>query len=639
MANSRFPLNADVDMNGTGDLPAEVSESLMSEGATEFIPAVDLDMDDAVLAQQIQDDIQNGMTLHNRMKRVQDINEQYWLGHHTKGMSTPGRIAPIENRIFISAETIIPIITSKTPEPVVFLPPELKEFGELLQKVLIGKYEDDNEKVEFAIAVRHWWLYKVGVLKLVYNAQTNDFKTEHVRPQRLIFDPRGRTEDECRYIAEYVEDTMTELIAKFPNKEKEIRAYGFEKHGGEIREDAIMGYWEYWTNENLIFRMDSLILDKGKNPLFDFEFQQNNYLLNPSKPYTLINRILSLGKSVYDDSSMVEQVKAMQDAINRLLKNVMDDLQDRGTIAATSDFISKDELSKYRGGTDDKLFGDGGGGKDIRAMMIRIPPKDINPNAMELKREMSLQSDSTMGTHATTRGERTGAETFRGRQLLKEGDTGRTEPVSDALDRAVTRATNLQIQAMKLYWDEEKYIPYSDNKGLATLVKFKGSDIVQGVRVRIKPGSLLPKDKFVERNEALELSGQNRIDDETLYEKLGWANPGEAAEKLFLQKAVESGNLFQPGFLDAAELLHPGIKQKVVERLQQVGASPVIIQGIVMGPQPMMPPGGAPGMPGAAPPSGPPGQINSGEVDVSQRPDPAAIAAQMANDAQNVPGL
>jgi len=256
-------------------------------------------------------------------------------------------------------------------------------------------------------------------------------------------------------------------------------------------------------------------------------------------------------------------------------------------LAATGDFISKEELEKYTGRRGEKLWGESG--SDIRSGLQRLPPKDIHPVTVQIKGELSNQADSIMGTHATTRGERAGAETYGGRVLLKEANTGRVAPVSQALERAAFRLFSLWIQMIKVMWTEERIVSYSDEKGSADIVRFQGDMVKPGLKLRIKPGSMLPKDKFVERNEALELLGAGRIDDETLFEKLGHPNPKESAKKVFIQNAVLTGTILQPGFLDTAEILFEGIKEEIIEILKESGA-PVPMVHQLMGLPPEMPP-------------------------------------------------
>jgi hypothetical protein len=155
------------------------------------------------------------------------------------------------------------------------------------------------------------------------------------------------------------------------------------------------------------------------------------------------------------------------------------------------------------------------------------------------------------------------------------------------LERACLRMFNLWVQMIKTMWTEEKIVSYSNDQGSNKLIAFQGDKIHSSFRLRIKPGSMLPKDKFVERNEALELLSAGKIDDESLYERLGDGNPQEKAKKIFIQNAVQSGQIMSPGFLDAAEILYSGIKQEVIEKLKKSGAPVEMVQSL-MGMQPGM---------------------------------------------------
>lgn len=581
----------------------EIVESNLTDGSEDILSGYSLSIPDDELCDAIDDAIKNGSTMHDKMKQIQDINDIYYRGEQTVDeeedyFDIDDKVRPIENRIFLSIETLIPIVTNRTPEPVLFTDSDNKEEVDALAKVLVGKYEEDNVRSEVRIATRNWSLYRLGLLKLVYDAQMEDFTTKHVRPQRCLFDPVGLTMHEMKYVIELISEPLGEVLTKFPDKKKEILAH-LGLMGDNTDMNTEVNYWEFWTNEIVCWKLGSIILEKSLNVFFDFETPENNFLRVPTKPYSELNRVFSLGNSIYDDTSLAEQVRSMQDGIDSIYKNVMEDLGDRGSLAATGDGISKEELAKIRNGTDDKLWFEGG--TDIRQVMQRIDPKSVNPLSMPLKQEMSNQSDNIMGTHGSSRGEQGSQETYRGRQLLKDQDTGRTQPISDAIERMMTRVYGLWVQAIKVLWTDEKAVTYTDDKGANEIIRFKGDQIHPGMKLRIKPGSLLPKDKFVERNEALELLGAGRIDDETLYEKLGDPNPKERAKKVYIQNAVISGQIMQPGFLDVSQILFPGIKQEIMQQLQEGGADPMMMMSM-MGMQPPMGPEGQPqGGPQGAP--------------------------------------
>jgi hypothetical protein len=92
--------------------------------------------------------------------------------------------------------------------------------------------------------------------------------------------------------------------------------------------------------------------------------------------------------------------------------------------------------------------------------------------------------------------------------------------------------------------------------------------------VSVKEGSLIPRDELSKRNEAIDLWGAGALDPETLFERLGFADPKQAAETLYLWK-------FAP------QSLFPKVLEKTQQGLgevpksdssQTVGQAPVVSQ-------------------------------------------------------------
>ena len=552
------------------ETPSDVVEEGLKEGLSgDRLPELSLDIDDGTLARNINTSIASGNQLHDDVKNVQDLNEDYYLGKQTDASVTTSKkkVRTIENRIFFSLESLVPVVTDRPPEPLVFSDDEDYEFARNLERVLIGKYQDEDMEDTFRVVVRHWSLYKLGATKLVHDTVENDFKVVFARPQRLIFDPRGTDEINSRFIAELVEETLEEVMTKYDEKREEIAQYiNMQNNGLPVVSETPLNYWEFWTNEFVAWKLGDIILDKGKNPFWDWDNQQNNFIKRPIKPYFLMHRMFTLGKSVYDDTSLVEQAKTIQDGINKTHWAISDDLADRGTIVGSQEGIAKDELGKYRGETGEKISIEKGNWRD---MIGRLEPKQVSPYAIPYKQELSFQSDNVIGSHATLRGERQGAETFSGRALLKESDTGRAAPISKILDKMAKRLYNAIVQYIKLYYTEDNFVPYVGSDGATELLRIKSADIKQGMKIQVRPGSTLPLDKFVQRNEAMELANMGQIDPITLFEKLGWPKPVESAKRVFLFEQVKNGAI-------PPDILFPGITQEIQQKMaesQEAGQS------------------------------------------------------------------
>lgn len=612
---------------------SDATEAGLQEGVLERLPELSLKIKDIELAGNIDRALELGRPLHDDVKKIQDQNEDYWLGFHVKRRFADTRkIRPVENRQFFSLETMVPIVTDRPPEPVVFSQDRDVEFARSLEKVLVGKYQEDETEVKLSTVVRLWALNRIGVLKLVFDIDTFDFKTVVVRPQRLVIANQGTSEGDLPYIGELVEEPYGDIIKKFPKRRGDIERFVMLRSAGvfggrNVPMDTPIKYWEFWTNEFVAWKLGSIILDKAPNPLYDFDNPDNNFLKHPIKPYFFLNQILTLGKTAYDDTTFSEQTKGIQDGINKINWAISDDLADRGVTVLSGDGISKSQAQKYRGESNERIWISRGQPSQV---VDRIPPKVVSPSALAFKQDLANKSDDIWGTHGTIRGERGPTETATGRQLLKESDTGRTQPVSRALHHMMRRVYEAEIQVIKLYWGEEKMVAYLDpNSGLSELIKFSSASVREMMKVVVRPGSMLPQDKFVMRNEALELAGMGKIDDESLYERLGWPKPTEAAKRLYLFKQVEAGTL-------PADVLFPGVQEEIGRALaqsQQVGQR-------IATPEPndedeTEGEAGLAGVGGQPIPGQTPGEIQAGVAAQAQPPDmasPDALSAALQRD-------
>lgn len=576
--------------------PSDDIESSLAEGlyGTD-VPSLDLDVDEKDLAQDITKAIQSGMALHEEMKPIQDLNEQYYLGQQldTSMLSANKKVRVIENRAWLSSETLIPVVTTAVPQPIVFAPQDEADFAKNLEKVLMGVYQDQETNITFNIGVRHWMNYRLGVIKMVVDADTGMWETVVVRPQRLVVGTHGITEQELPFIAELVDCTYKELLERFPDKEEKITDFLMRKMEGlEPGEDTPVYYWEYHTNEAFACKLGDIILDSGKNPLYDFDEISRNFVKEPFKPYFFINRIFSLGKTVYDDTTMIEQNKSIQDGINKTHWGIMSDLSDRGVVIGSGEVIGKEEFSKYRGEEGEKIWIEKG--RPLEGIG-RLQPKTVSAAALAYQERLAARSDDIFGTHATSRGHREGQETARGRFMLKQSDERRTAPISKVLDSTARRLFQAQVQVIKILWDEPKDIPFLDSRGMAEIVAFSSNDVPEKSAIMVREGTMIPEDKETKRDEALQLAGfgPDRIDNLTLFERLGYDDPQEAAKRIYLYQQVTAGNM-------PPDVLFPGITKEVEEAMQEqqsqgqgqdpsledpnVPPTPEDLQGILEGP-------------------------------------------------------
>ncbi len=488
--------------------------------------------------------VREAKPLKDYVDKIGKRNETYWR----KGTEVdpkkihPARAKIVVNRIFMSVETILPMLTSRTPEPMIG--GEItNDVREKLIKALTIAYEVKQKvQQELQKVIRHWFLYRIGVWKYRWD---EGFVLETVLPSKIGIDPRG-TEDikNCEFMYEQMEDTIEDLIEKFPKKKKQITA----KYTKD-RMKSKVGYIEFWggKGEWVAWKMGNILLDKTKNPNFDYgetpiegeepiePTEPNNLFKKPQFPYLILN-VFNLGRNLYDDSSLIEQAIPIQDSVNKR-KNQISDLTDENKklITASSRAISKEEFQKFINKYGMLgLWLDNGEITDIKTEGGVADAATFN----DLSHSIS-EIDNIMGTHSTTRGERKEQETLGGRRLLTGADYGRIDTIIIRIEQLMENFYNAHLHMLKVYSTEDA--TFSDGE---ETVKINRDEIPTGIMVIVKKGSTLPVDKAARAEMAVKLAQFQFIDPETLFTELGYGNEVERTQKLY--RWLEATGKIQP---------------------------------------------------------------------------------------------
>ena len=95
------------------DLPSNPSEmKTLSEGLQDIAPSLQLNIEDNELVSLINRMVQDSGNLYEQMKKVGDENERYWVGKQLEDEKLRrGSAKIVDNRLFLSSETIIPMMT------------------------------------------------------------------------------------------------------------------------------------------------------------------------------------------------------------------------------------------------------------------------------------------------------------------------------------------------------------------------------------------------------------------------------------------------------------------------------------------------------------------------------------------------
>ena len=524
------------------------SDDIKHEGVGEIQDFWTIDTPDDELVKMIERKMTAASPEYEKFKKEGKRNERYWMPDHLEGIDLywyQSRI--IQNRIYMGIETMVPIITSKPAEPIISVADDEEEdseksrdFTNRLQKVLLDKYnnEDRPQQEIFEMISRHLLLFKLGVLKIIWDEQLNDYYIEFIHPHKLIISSDGYFNEDV-WVAQYIEKPYKELVEMFPDKENDLLANLFP--GTRPTEAMIgtpIGFWEFWPEDGkfVVWKMRNVILQKKLNPYIkwtdDKEFDKiNNHFDYCKKPFMFLNS-QNLGKHIWDDTSVVSQGISLQDGINLMQRIITDTSRDQGILVGAQESIDRDELYKYTGAPNQKLAVKG---NDPTKALYRVAPKDLAPHVTENQLHLENALDNIMGTHSTTRGEKSQQPTLGQDKMSKEADYGRIDGTVRGLERIASELYNWEMQMMSVKYKESHYAKVLGEKNGKKLFNEIGEAVKKGLKILVKPGSTLPTDRISQRDDAIELAKADKIDDITFFERMDFPNPREAAKRLFLQ--------------------------------------------------------------------------------------------------------
>ncbi len=544
------------------------------EGAGEIQQWSTIDTSDADLIKIINKRIQNATKDFEELRTEGLRNERYWSKDHLQGIDLRWHNSRIvQNRIYLNVETMVPIITSKPAEPVISIVNDEEEetqksrdFISSLQKVLLDKYYDEDypQQELFEMIARHLLLFKIGIPKIVWYDDIDDFVVEFVHPHKMMVGADGYYSSDV-WTAQYLEKSVKELVDEFPEKKDEFLLKLFPNAGGGIEQfgDTPVGFWEYMPEDGryIVWKMRDVILQKKINPYIkwtdDKKFDKENNHFDYSKKPTMFLNSQTLGRHIWDDTSVVSQAIPLQDGINLMQRIITDTSRDQGILVGAMELIDKDELYKYTGGYSEKLAVTG---SDPTKALHRVDPKKLEAFIQDNLLHLENALDNVMGVHSTTRGEKSSQPTLGQDQLSKEGDYGRIDGIVRGIERVASEIYSWEIQMMAVKYKEKHFQRILGNKRGKEFYKEFKEALKKGIKIIIKAGSTLPTDKRTQRDEAIELAKADKISNLDFFERMDYPNPKKMAQNLWLEQ-------------NAPEELYPELVEQITAKKEKDAAA------------------------------------------------------------------
>ena len=537
----------------------DISETKFEEVNESIKPVLSLDLEDDVLVEQIDKNIDEAREVWDeKTAQLGDINYQYYLGKEKVKLGTDQDTRIVENVIFRNVETIIPIITSSTPEPRLFHPN--KKFMDKLRKILMLRWEVTDKMLEKSrVTVRRNFFWYLGVVKVRFDEDEKEVIWETVRNDHVIVDPEGR------FVAQIIDDmTLEEVVKTYPTHKEEL----LKDLGAKAEDKKTLGgklsFIEFHTPEWTAWKYKNLILDKQKNPNWDWGEEtatdemgedikvKYNILTKPAMPYIFF-KTFNVKNKIYSDTSLIEQAIPLQDLINKRKRQINENAEEaNGSLVGSGDFISKEQFATIKGAARERIWVEKG---DARAALARMQGNPMQPYVQDDFVMTKNEIDNIMGTHSTTRGQGGENDTATEAVLQKNQDYGRIDDLVKSYEDFCEDYFNMTLQMMLMHYEEVKLFPLETEDDItlsrdilvsefSKVYKYKESELRGGQYeedsdftkpiVMVKRGSTLPTDDVSKQQNAIYLWGAGGIDPISLYEELNDPNPELKAKRLFL---------------------------------------------------------------------------------------------------------
>jgi len=519
--------------------------------ASHEVPELTLEMDDKELIDLKRSWLKEWDPYEGEIKAKQDQNEKYWLGEHF-GKSQ----GPVDNVLFEALETFLPLATRPKADPIVESDNSEagNEVADKVRKMLAFLADQLGYNLKLKQVARYWALYQLGVMKVGWSMKENDITCVAVRPQKLILDPKATIED-CEYTGYYIGERLdgmaSDLVIRFPKQKDFISQKVNGKMGTKLE------YIMWTTDDYLFWTLDDIVLDKAKNPHWNYDTQSEpsvsvnefgeevevpgedipgrNHFKSRKKPYIFLS-IFNIGKRPHDDTNLIQQNIPLQDLINKRLLQIDRNADNANTgIAVSGDAFTEEQAQnianqRRKGGV--PWIPSGKPSDAIMDLPAQALPSFVYESLIDYRNELR----NIFGTRGSTPQGTMKEQTLGGKQIIKGQDTDRIGGgISTYLEQFSDNVFNWFVQLMYVYYDEPHYASVLGAERAKEYIELTNGDLLDlKLLVGVKEGSMIPHDPVEQRSEAVDLWTKKALDPITLFDRLEFPNPREAAKQLFL---------------------------------------------------------------------------------------------------------
>ena len=497
-----------------------------------------------------------------KIKIKQQANKTYYLGlqKDSADKSNPMQIPVADNLLFEALETFIPATLAKNPEPVVFT--DDTEEGEAVAqatKTLLQYHADIlNMRGNCNLVVRKWAVDYLGIIKHCFDDVLSDIQDDVRDAKDFVFDPEGYVDmsaDFIGYLGERITVSAERLCELFPKHEVYITVM-VEGHMG-----MRCTYTEWWNDDYTFTTFKGKVLDKSKNPNFNYEEDKPNHFGRPKKPYTFFS-VFSFADQPHDVTGLIEQNISNQKVITRRSDQIDYNLsrQNNSDIFSANNWTQ--ETAKQAAGAlkaGHPVIVPVGG--PIEESIKRLPAQGLDTGFFNDLEARKNALRSSFGTEGITAQPPEKNELATGIIKSEEHSNSRISGgIGDALERFAKAVFNQHVQFYYTYYDVPHYGMILGQQAAVQYNELQQSDFMKSdghprrLVVSVSPDSMKPHDELTEMNQAMSMWEQKALDPKTLLIRTKFPDPDKTAGQVCLWLLNPQAYVAQ-NFPDIAQIL------------------------------------------------------------------------------------
>lgn len=517
---------------------------------------------------------------YNDIEPSQTLSFEYWIGRHKADEESLQGTALVVNKIFKAVETFIPIATRANPDPLVTSDPS--DIGEQLSHAVKSGlvHEADRQKLRKLIkkVIRHWIIYRLGILKIGYDPIKEQITTEVINPKRWMGDPLGHWDEAGFFTGEWQAEKKNKSASKLADMFPKHKEYIMQRAKG--KEGTKLDFFEWWYRDRDVFyTMEDVVLGKFKNPHWNWDIANKpavkdddgntvleevaeqkgiNHLEEPKAPYIGLS-IFSTGLQPHDETGLILQNIPLQDEVNERARQISKNVKRMNNgLVVSSDFTEAQAAgaaAHWRKGGAVRAAT-----KNVRDSVMVLEQPPIPSQVFEQQQSNEHELEDIFGISGSSPSGIDEEDTVRGKIMVNQMDSSRIGGgITEYLEQVADTVYNYWVQVMFVHFTEPHYFVISGVQEGATLVSIINTQfaLVKELDITVKEGSLIPKDPLTQRNEAIDLWSANAIDPRNFYKRLDFADPDGMTQSLILWQLLQKGAIQPQMYLPTFQIAQP----------------------------------------------------------------------------------